>query len=160
MLVEPLAVGMLAGGPLLDLLVVDYPAFLRVDEEHAAGLEPLLADDAVGGYVEDADLGGEDDGVVERDVVARGPEAVAVEHGAHARAVGEGHGGRAVPGLDEGGVVLVEGLLLVAHRLVARPGLGDHHHHRVRERPAGQVEELEAVVEHRRVGAVRVDDRA
>ena len=40
-----------------------------------------------------------------------------------------------------------------------RPGLGDHHHHRVREGPAREVEEFEAVVEHRRVRAVRVDDR-
>ena len=157
-LVQPLAVGVLAGDPLLDLLVVDDAAFLRVDEEHAARLEPLLAHDAVGRDVEDADLGGEDDGVVERDVVARGPEAVAVEHRADAGAVREGHGGRSVPGLDERRVVLVEGLLLVAHRLVAGPGLGDHHHHRVGERPAREVEELEAVVEHRRVRAARVDD--
>jgi hypothetical protein len=35
----------------------------------------------------------------------------------------------------------------------------DHHHHRVRERAAGEDEQLERVVEHRRVAAVRVDDR-
>ena len=159
MLVEPLPVGVLAGRLLLDLLVVDDTPFLRVDEEHASGLEALLAHDAVGGYVEDAHLGGEDHGVVQRDVVARGPKAVAVEHGAHARPVGEGHRGGPVPGLDEGGVVLVEGLLLVAHGLVAGPGLGDHHHHGVGEGPAREVEELEAVVEHGRVRAVRIDDR-
>ena len=70
---EPLAVGVLAGRLFLDLLVVDDPPFLRVDEEHAARLEPLFADDPVGGNVEDADLGGEDDHVVLGDVVARGP---------------------------------------------------------------------------------------
>ncbi len=158
-LVEPLPVGMRAGRPLLDLVVVDDPTFLRVDEEHAARLEPLLAHDPIGWDVEDPHLGGEDHGVVEGDVIARGPESVAVEDGPHARPVGEGHRRGAVPGLDEGGVVLVEGLLRVAHRLVARPGLGDHHHHRVRERPAREVEEFEAVVEHGRVRPVRVDDR-
>ena len=56
------------------------------------------------------------------------------------------------------GVVLVERLLLLAHRLVAAPRLGDHHHHRVGERAAGQGEQLQHVVEHRRVAAALVDD--
>ena len=66
--------------------------------------------------------------------------------------------GRAVPRLHQAGVVLVEGPLLLAHRLVAGPRLGDHHHHRVRQRAAGEHQQLEHVVEHRRVAALGVDD--
>ena len=60
--------------------------------------------------VEHADLGRHDDEVVLRDAVARRPQAVAIEHGADQRAVGERDGRRAVPGLHERRVVLVERL--------------------------------------------------
>ena len=39
------------------------------------------------------------------------------------------------------------------------PGLGNHHHDRVRQRAAVQGQELEAVVELRRVAAIFLDDR-
>ena len=57
-------------------------------------------------------------------------------------------------------MVLVEGPLVVVHLLVAGPRLRDHHHHRVRQRAAREIEQLERVVEHAGVAAVRVDDRA
>ena len=47
--------------------------------------------------------------VVVGDDEARRAQAVAVERGADLAAVGEGDGGRAVPRLHQGGVVLVEG---------------------------------------------------
>ena len=67
---------------MLELLVVDDPAFLQVDQEHLARLEPTLADDVLGRDVERPDLGGHDHPVVLGDDVAAGPQAVAVEHGA------------------------------------------------------------------------------
>ena len=140
MLVEPLTVGLFAGDLLLDLGVVDDAALRRVDVEHAAGLQAALLGDVLRGDVEHADLGGHDDLVVFGDVVAGGAKTIAVERRADAHAVGEGHAGGAVPRLHQAGVVLVERLLLVAHRLVIRPGLRDHHHHRVRQRAAGQDE--------------------
>ena len=56
-------------------------------------------------------------------------------------------------------MILVERAALRVHGLVVGPGLGNHHHHRVRQRAAGEDEELERVVEHRRVGTVGVHDR-
>ena len=105
---QPLAVGMLRRVRVLELLVVDDAALRGVDEEHAAGLQALLEQDALGRDVEDADLGGHHDQAVLGDVVARGAQAVAVEHGADHGAVGERDGGGAVPGLHEAAVVLVE----------------------------------------------------
>ena len=157
-LVEPLAVRLGAADLTLDLLVLDDAALGGVDEEHPAGLEAALADDLVGRDVEDAGLGGHNDEAVLGDVEAGGAEAVAVEDGADLAAVGEGDRGGAVPRLHQAGVILVEGAALVVHRLVVRPRLGDHHHHRVREGAAGEDEQLERVVEHRRVGPVGVDD--
>ena len=86
-----------------------------------------------GGNVEHADLGRHDDQVVLGDVIARRPQAVAIEHRADVRAVGEGDRGRAVPRLHQAGVIFVKRLLLLAHRRVAGPRLGDHHHDRVRQ---------------------------
>ncbi len=68
--------------------------------------------------IEHADFGSHDDQVVLGDVVARRPQAVAIQHRADLPAVGEGDRGRAIPGLHQAGVVLVEGAL--AHRSCSR----------------------------------------
>ena len=78
--VQPLVVQVLGGEPGLDLLVLDDPVLVGVDEEHPARLQPALADDRGGVEVEDADLGGEDDQAVVGHPVARRAQAVAVEH--------------------------------------------------------------------------------
>ena len=54
---------------------------------------------------------------------------------------------------------VVEAAQLVGDVVAAVVGLGDHHHHRVRQRPAREHEQLEHVVEVGRVGAARAHDR-
>ena len=131
--VQPLVVRVLGGQLGLDLLVLDDPVLVGVDEEHPARLQPALADDRGGVEVQDADLGGEDDQAVVGDPVARGTQAVAVEDRADLGAVGEDHAGRAVPRLHHRGVELVEGAALLVHLGVVLPRLRDHHQHRVRQ---------------------------
>ena len=87
----------------------------RVDEEDAARVQPLLEHDVLGRNVEHADLRRHDDQVVLGDVVARRTQAVAIEHGADHRAVGERDRRRAVPRLHQRRVVLVERLQLLRH---------------------------------------------
>ena len=157
--VQPLLVGLLARQRGLDLVVADDPAGGGVDEEHPARLEPPAAHDVLGLEVEHARLGGEDDQAVVGDPVAAGAQAVAVEHRADHRAVGEGDAGRPVPRLHERRVELVERPAGRVHRLVVLPRLGDHHQHRVRQRAAAEVEQLEHLVEGRRVGRPRGADR-
>jgi len=159
MLGEPIGVRALVGELPLDLLVLDDATLDGVDEEEAAGLEAALTDDVGGGNVEHARLRGHDDEAVLGHAEARRAQAVAVEDGADLPAVGEGDGGRAVPRLHQAGVELVEGAAGRVHLGITRPRFRDHHHDRVRQRAAGEDEELERVVEHRRVAAVRVHDR-
>ena len=159
-LVEPLAVRARRGERALDLLVLDDAALRGVDQEHLARLQPALAHHVFRRHVEHAGFRGQDDEIVLGHVIAARAQAVAVEHRADLRAVGERDRGGAVPRLHQAGVVLVEGALLVVHRLVVGPRLGDHHHHGVRQRAAREIEQLERVVEHARVAAVGVDDRA
>jgi hypothetical protein len=156
---QPLAVRVLGRQARLDLVVGDDPPLARIHEEDPAGVEPLLDEDVLRRNVEDADFGGHDDEVVLRDVVARRPEPVPVEHGADYRAVREGDRRRPVPGLHERGMVLVEGPALRAHALVPLPGLGDHHQDGVGEGAPVHHQELEHVVEDRRVAAAFADDR-
>jgi hypothetical protein len=131
----------------------------HVDQQHPARLQPPLLDDAFLRDRQDAGFRRQDDAVVVGDDVARRTQAVAVERRADLAAVGEGHRGRPVPRLHQGGVVLVERLAVGAHRLVAGPGLGDQHHHRMAERVAALEQELERVVEAGRVRLALVGDR-
>ena len=92
------------------------------------------------------------------DVVARRTKPVAVEHRADHPAVRERDRGRSVPRLHQRSVVLVEGAPVGGHRLVVRPRLRDHHQHGVGQRPAGEDEELQHVVERRGVALPLADE--
>jgi hypothetical protein len=157
--VEPLLVGVLGGKRGLDLAVLDDPALCGVDQEHPAGLQPSLADHLVLRDVQDADLGGEHDQAVLGDPVAGGPQSVPVEHGADLVAVGEGDAGRAVPGLHQVGVELVEGAAGRVHGGVVLPRLRDHHQHGVRQAAPAEVEQLQHLVEGGGVGVLGGADR-
>ena len=158
-LAEPLPVRAGGGDLVLQLLVVDDPARLQVDEEHLAGLEPALEDDVPGGDVQGTDLGRHDHEVVLRDDVTAGSQAVAVEDGADHLAVGEPDRRGPVPGLDQAGVEGVEVLLRLGHRLVVLPRLRDQHHHRVRERVPALGQQLDGVIQASRVAEPLADDR-
>jgi len=80
--VQPLGVRVLGREGRLDLVVLDDPVLLGVDQEHPARLQPALADDGGRVEVEHADLGGEHHQTVVGDPVTRGPQSVAVEYGA------------------------------------------------------------------------------
>ena len=158
-LLQPLAVGLLGRQRPLDLVVADDAALAGIDQQHFAGTQAILADDVVGGDVEDADFRRHDHEVVLGDAVARRPQAVAIEHRADQRTVGEGDRGGTVPRLHQRRVVLVERAHRRVHGGVARPRLGDHHQHRMRQRAPGHDQELQHVVERGGVAATRRDDR-
>ena len=157
--VQPVLVRVLGGQRRLDLVVADDAAMLGVDEEHTAWLQPALSNDTTRLEVKDARLGSEDHQAVVGDPVATGPQAVAVQHRPDDVAVGERDAGRPVPRLHEAGVELVERLAGGVHLLVVLPRLGDHHQDRVRQRPTAQVQQLQDLVERRRVGGAVAADR-
>ena len=155
---QPVAVGLLVGVLVADLVVPDDAALPGVDLEHLARAQAARAQDVLGLHVDGAHLGGEDEAVVAGHVVARGAQAVSIEHGAEHGAIGEHDGGRAVPRLHEHGLVGVVGAALLRELGVVVPGLGHHEGHGAVERATVHREELEHVVENRGVGALAVDD--
>ncbi len=157
--VDPLSIGLRRRERALQLVVVDDPALLQVDQQHLARLQPPLPDDLSLRDVEHADFGCHDHVVVVGDDVARRTKAVAVERRADLATVGERHRSRAVPRLHQRGVVFVERAAILVHQRIAGPRLRDHQHHRVRERIAAHHEQLDRVVERRRVRLPVVDQR-
>ena len=156
---DPLAVRLRRGERALQFGVVDDAALLGIHEQHLSRLQPPLLDDLALRNVEHADFGGHHDVVVVGDDEARGPQAVAVERRADLPAVGERHRGGTVPRLHQRRVVFVERAAVLVHQRIAGPGLGDHQHHRVRERIASHHQQLERVVERRGIGLAVVDQR-
>ena len=143
----------------LQFVVADDAALRRVDEEHATGLQAAALHDLGWIDVEHADFARHDDHAVGRDPVARRPKAVAIEHGADDRAVGERDRRGAVPRLHQRGMELVERALVRRHGLVVLPRLRDHHQHRVRQAAPTELEQLEHLVEPCRVGRTCGADR-
>ncbi len=156
---EPLGVRVGPRRPILDLLVLDEPTLLEVDQKHAPGLESPLGLDVLGRYVENADLAREDHPVVVGHPVPAGSQAIAVQNGPGPAAVGEEHRGGPVPRLHERSVVLVHGPAGGTHGLVVLPRLRDQHHDRFRHAPPGRDQQLEYVVQNPRIGGLGVHDR-
>ena len=156
--VDPLAVGLAAGVVFLQLLVIHDLALDGIHQQHFAGAQAVFHQNVVRGAGQHAHLRGQDHPAVLGDIVAAGAQTVAVQHRAHHVAVGEEDGGGAVPGLQHGGVILVEIALFLADVLVVLPGLGDGDHHRQGQVHAVHHHELQRVVQHGGVRAGGVDD--
>ena len=156
---HPAAVGTAPGVEGLELGVLHETVVHEVEPEDRAGFEAAVARDVLGGDVEHAGFGGEDEEPVAGQRPAGGTEAVAVERRAEADAVREGDGGGAVPRLHQRGVVFVEPAHVVAHVVFRAPGLRDEHHHRMRRGASGRDQQFEHVVERGGVGLALVDDR-
>ena len=156
---EPAVVRTLACERVLDLVIRDDPPLFGINEQHAARADALFEHDVLGRDVQRSDLGGHDHEIVFRDVVARRPQPVSIEHRTDNGAVGKGHGGGTVPRLHQRGVILVECAACGAHARVVLPRLGNHHEHRVRQRSSRHDQEFQHVVEGCRIATAFADDR-
>ena len=156
--VQPLAVGLAPGVELLQLLVVHHLAPDGVHQQHLAGAQPVFDQDVLGWAIQHPHLGGKDHPPVLGDHITAGAQAVAVQHRPHHVPVRKEDGRRAVPGLQHGGVVLVEVPLFPGNILVVLPRLGDGDHDGEGQVHPVHHHELEGVVQHGRVGAGGVDD--
>ena len=156
--VDPSGVGLLVRERVLDLVVEQHAALRGIDEQHLAGAEAAGNQDGGGVDVEHADFARQDEPVVVGDVIARGAQAVPVDGRAGHAAVGERDRSRAVPAFGEHRLVGVPRAALVGERMGVVPRLGQQHGDRAGQAAAVHREELEHVVEHRRVGALAVQD--
>ena len=156
---HPVLVGLLPRQRFLEFDVVDDAPLIHVDQEHLAGLQTPFFDDLFVRNRQYTRFRRHDHIIVIGHQIARRPQPVAVKRGADLTAVGKRHGGRTIPRLHHGGVVLVESPALAVHQGVRLPGFGNEHHHGVRQRIATHHQEFQRVVERRRVGLIGIDQR-
>ena len=159
MLLQPLAIRMLAGDLVLDFVIANDATLLRIDDQHPTGTETILFHDGGGINVHHTHLGGQHNGVVFCNVVTGGTQAIAVQCGADGAAIGKGHGGGAIPGFNKGVVVFKEGLQIRVQMGIFTPGLRNHHHHSMGQATTAHYQKLQAVIKHAGVGAGFVDNR-
>ena len=158
MFVEPLAVRLFPSDLRFDFIIGNDAALLHVHDEHAARLQASFRDDVLRRDRQHARFARHDHEVVLRHIVARGAQAIAIQRRADHRAIGERDRRRPVPRLHDARVVFVERLLLLAHGLMPGPRLGNHHHHRMRQRAPALHKQLEHIVEHRGIRSLLIHD--
>ena len=155
---EPLAVRPLPGELHFQFFVRDQASGEEVHQEHLAWLQAAFFLHVFRLYRQHPDLGGHDDLVVMRQVIAGRAQAVAIQHRADVMAVGEHDGGGAVPRLHQRRVVFVEVAFFLRHVDVGLPRFGNHHHDGFLQRAPCHQQEFQHVIEGARVGKVRLDD--
>ena len=143
----------------LDFLVLDDPAFLKVDQQHPARLEPPLADDIVFLEGQHARFAGHHHQIAISDAEARRAQAIAIQRRADLAPIGKGNRRRPVPRLHQRGMIFVESAALGIHQRIASPGLGDQHHHRMGQTVAARQQQLERIVEAGRIRLAMRDQR-
>ena len=129
----------------------------RVHYEQLARPEAAALDDVARRDIHEPHFGPGDDEPIARDLVAAGAQPVTVQGGARDHPVRERERGGAVPRLDQALVELVEPAQRRLHLGRAGMGLGDEHHERVHRVAAGAHQQLDRVVEARRIAALGPD---
>ena len=155
--VQPFSIRLSGSIFFLDLLVVDHSALYGIDQEHLTGAKSFFYFDLRGINGKHTYLRGQDQRIVIRDHVTGRTQTVSVQHGPHDISVGEQDGCGTVPGLHHGSVILIEISLGLGHCFVVRPGLGDSDHDCQRQLHATHYQELQCVVQHRRIGTGLAD---
>ena len=156
---EPALIGMQSRQLILELVAVDQAALRRVHHQDGAGTQTPLGAHARWRDRKCARFGGQHHEVVIGHDVAPGTQPVTVQHRADVSAIGERDGGGTIPRLHQRAVIGEERAAVRRHRRVALPRFRDQHQHRMRERATAVHEQLERIVDRRRVALTRGDER-
>ena len=142
-----------------DLVVGDDTALFKIDQQHLARLQTPFRDDLFLRNGQNAHFGGHHHKSVLGDEIARGAQSVAIQRRADLAAIGEGHSRRTVPRLHQRRMIFVKGLAMLVHERIARPGLGNKHHHGMSERIAPAHQKFQRIVETGGVRLALIGDR-
>ena len=148
LLIEPFAVGVLRGIAVLDLVVLQNGTGRRVDQQHLPRLQPGFADDLLRADRQHTHLGGQNQIAVGGHKIPRRPQPVAVKHGADDLAVGKQNGGRAVPRLHHGRIIVEHIPLFPGHVFIPAPRLRNAQHDGLRQRDPAVRQKFQRVVQH------------
>ena len=156
---HPLAVGLLAGEQILELLIAVEHALPQVHPDHLAGSDPALLDDAAGRQRHHAGLRSDHEQIVVGACVAHRPQAVAIHAPDHPVAIACDHRGRPVPRLHHAVAVAEQVLVRLRDGHLARPRRRNQQRLDERQRAPGAHQGLDHGIQRGAVGAARLDDR-
>ena len=144
---------MARGSLLLHLPVAEQAAVVEVDGQHLARAQAALFDDAALFELHHPGFRAHHHIAVAGDAVAGRPQAIAIQGGANAAAIGKHQQGRAIPGLLQTGVVLVHGLdgRTVLQFWLLAEGLRHEGEQAVRDRAAAAHQQLQGGVKVGRI---------
>ena len=144
---QPLFVGLASFQQLIDILGVQYFAFLGVNHKNLTGADPTLGNHLLRLIAMGADFRSQGDKAIIRRDPARRAKPVAVQQAAGITPVCEHDPRRTVPGLHVHGVVLVEGFQVGVDTLDVLPGGRNQHAQCARQFDAAGGQELKHVIE-------------
>ena len=160
MLITPLTIGLLGSHLLLDLVIVHQAPFFGVDGHDLAWSKPSLAHNETIVQFDHAGLTAKDHQAVFVKLVAGGSQAVAVQGSSHKTSICENHCCRSIPWFVQAGMIAIEIPHALVHTFHFFPCFGSQHEHAVKDVSPTEPEDLQSIVERRRVGTLRLDDLA
>ncbi len=156
---DPLAIGLVVGEVILQLMVVIEDAVPKVDADHLARPHPALLDDGVPGERHHAGLGADDQQVIFSPAITKGPQPIAVHAADHPVAVAGDDARRTVPGLHHAIAVVEEIPVRLRHGDLAGPGRRDQKRLGERQGTPGLHQRFDHPIEGGAVRRTRLDDR-
>ncbi len=157
--IEPLPVGMFFDDFVFNFFVSNDTAFLRINKEHTAWLQPPLLEHTLRSYLQNTHFRSHDHKVVLGHVITGGTKTITVQNRTNLNTICKDNRSRTVPRFHQARVVFIESLFIIAHTLMIGPGFRDHHHDCMRKRTPAENQEFQTVIKHRRVAAVRRNHR-
>ncbi len=155
---KPFAIRMSLCQLFLYLAVIVNFAFLRVNKQYFAWLQATFADDVAWLEVHHTYFRSHDHQALLRNGVTAGTQTITVEHSACIASVRKEKSGRAVPRFHQYRMIFVEGLEVLAYRVLIVEAFGHEYCHCLRQRESAHHEELEDIVEACRVAHAFLHD--
>ena len=150
--VKPLAVRLFVCIFLFQFFIINYSSRHCIHKKHFPRMQPFLYKDPGRLDIQYAHLRRKNQVVVIGNIIPGRTKTVSVKHRAHHIAVREQNGGRSVPWLHHGSVVLIKVSLILRHTSVINPGLRNGNHHRKRKLHTAHYHKLQRIVQHSGIG--------
>ncbi len=156
---EPGGVGPPRRQRVLDRRVLLEATRAQVDRDHLAGADLALTHDPRLVHRDRADFRAAHHQAVVGQQETRRAQAITIERQAGHLPIAEGQRGRAVPGLHQAGVELIERAPVGVHIRYTLPGLRHQHRERMADVAPAQHQQFQRIVELGRVAAAHIDQR-
>ncbi len=150
-LIQPVAIGLLAADFLLQLFIADDAALLQIHDKHFARLQSPFLNHMGRVHGQHTAFAGHDNPVIIGNTITGRAQAVAVKRGADYFSIAEADGCRPVPWLHDGSMEFIKSFFPKIHLVITIPCFGYQHHHHMRQAAAGHGQQFNHVVEAGRV---------